>query len=124
MEQFSASPIRMVYSMAVRLGTGSDPGRPRHTGQTCVFGSPPNVAGQPQNSLVAVPSSTWVSSPISGSYLLSASSKGTRPGATVLLVIGQAPSLRPGSDDRAGNRAPLRPRPRPGTACRRPAPAP
>ena len=63
-----------MYSIAARLGTGSDPGRPRHTGQTWVLGSPPNVAGQPQNSLVLVPSSTWVSRPISGSYLDTASS--------------------------------------------------
>ena len=69
MEQFSASPIRIVYSIAAWLGTGSDPGRPRHTGQTSVLGSPPNAFGQPQNSLVLVPSSTWVSRPISGSYL-------------------------------------------------------
>jgi hypothetical protein len=58
----------------VELGTGRDPGRPRHTGHTWVLGAPPNVAGQPQKSLVLVPSSTWVSRPISGSYLDTASS--------------------------------------------------
>ena len=57
----------MVNSIAARDGTGSEPGRPRQTGQTCVFGSPPNWTGQPQNSFVSVPSSTCVSRPIAGS---------------------------------------------------------
>ena len=72
--QFSASPIVIVYSIAARLATGSEPGRPRQTGQTAAFGSAPKPAGQPQNILVTVPSSTCVSSPITGSYLVSASS--------------------------------------------------
>ncbi len=74
MLQFSASPIFIVYSMAIRLVTGSDPGRPRQTGQTRELGSPPNRAGQPQNILVTVPSSTWVSRPMTGSYRETASS--------------------------------------------------
>ena len=57
----------MVASMAALLATGSEPGRPRQTGQTWVFGSPPKSVGQPQNILVFVPSSTWVSRPITGS---------------------------------------------------------
>jgi len=56
-----------VYSIAARLTTGSEPGRPRQTGHTCVFGSAPNVVGEPQNIFDAVPSSTWVSRPITGS---------------------------------------------------------
>ena len=64
----------MVNSTADRFTTGSDPGRPRQTGQTRVLGSAPNAAGQPQNIFVAVPSSTWVSSPITGSYRATASS--------------------------------------------------
>ncbi len=40
-----------------------------------MFGSPPKVAGQPQNILVLVFSSTWTSRPIAGSYDASASSK-------------------------------------------------
>ena len=56
-----------MYSIAIRFTTGSEPGRPRQTGQTWLFGSAPNVVRQPQNILVLVPSSTWVSSPISGS---------------------------------------------------------
>ena len=57
----------MVASMAARLATGSEPGRPRQTGQTWVFGSAPKSVGQPQNILVLVPSSTCVSRPITGS---------------------------------------------------------
>src|SRR5882757_2608495 len=53
---------------------GSEPGRPRHTGQVCVFGSAPDVVMQPENFLVRVPSSTCVSSPKTGSYFCSASS--------------------------------------------------
>jgi hypothetical protein len=56
-----------VYSIAARLATGSEPGRPRQTGQTWVFGSPPNAVPQPQNIFVRVPSSTCVSRPIAGS---------------------------------------------------------
>ena len=66
-EQFRARPIRIVYSIAIRFTTGSEPGRPRQTGQTWVFGSAPNAVEQPQNILVVVPSSTWVSRPITGS---------------------------------------------------------
>ena len=73
MVQLSASPILMVYSMAIRLVTGSEPGRPRQTGQTRELGSPPNRAGVPQNILVSVPSSTCVSRPITGSYRATAS---------------------------------------------------
>ena len=67
MEQFSASPMRMVASIAALLATGSEPGRPRQTGHTWVFGSAPNVVGQPQNIFVRVPSSTCVSRPMTGS---------------------------------------------------------
>ena len=74
MSQCSARPMRTVDSTACALTTGSAPGRPRQTGQTCVFGSPPNVVEQPQNILLAVPSSTCVSSPMTGSNSASASS--------------------------------------------------
>ena len=66
-EQFSARPIRIVDSIACSFATGSAPGRPRQTGQVCVFGSAPNTVEQPQNIFDAVPSSTCVSSPITGS---------------------------------------------------------
>ena len=67
MRQPSARPMRMVDSMAAALATGSEPGRPRQVGQVWVLGSAPNVVEQPQNILDAVPSSTWVSRPITGS---------------------------------------------------------
>ena len=70
----------MAYSIAARLITGSDPGRPRQTGQTSELGSPPNRFGQPQNILVLVPSSTWVSRPMTGSYRATASPNGTTSG--------------------------------------------
>ena len=47
--------------------TGSDPGSPRHTGQTLVLGSEPKRFEQPQKILVVVSSCTWTSSPITGS---------------------------------------------------------
>ena len=56
-----------MYSIAIRFTTGSEPGRPRQTGQTWLFGSAPKMVVQPQNILVLVPSSTWVSRPITGS---------------------------------------------------------
>ena len=57
----------MVASMAAALATGSEPGRPRQTGQVWVLGSAPKVVEQPQNIFDAVPSSTWVSRPMTGS---------------------------------------------------------
>src|SRR3954465_14968023 len=56
--------MRMAESTAWRLSTGNDPGSPRHTGHTLVLGSSPKALRQPQNSLVAVRSSQWTSSPI------------------------------------------------------------
>ncbi|CFE43054.1 Uncharacterised protein [Mycobacterium tuberculosis] len=58
--------MRIADSTAARLSTGSEPGKPRHTGHTWVFGSPPNVVVQPQNILVAVDSSTCTSRPSTG----------------------------------------------------------
>jgi hypothetical protein len=57
----------MADSTADWLSTGKDPGRPRHTGHTCVLGSPPNSFVHPQNIFVAVESSTCTSMPITGS---------------------------------------------------------
>ena len=48
--------------------TGSEPGRPTQVGHTFVFGSWVNTFGQPQNSLVAVWSSTWTSRPTTSSH--------------------------------------------------------
>src|SRR5690348_15931052 len=66
--------MRMVDSMAASFATGNAPGSPRHTGQTCVFGSAPKVVAQPQNIFEAVPNSTCVSRPMTGSYFASTSS--------------------------------------------------
>jgi hypothetical protein len=65
--------MRIVDSIACALTTGSAPGSPRQTGQVCVFGSAPKVVSQPQNILLAVPSSTCVSRPMTGSNSSSAS---------------------------------------------------
>ena len=51
--QLSASPMRIVASMAARLATGSEPGRPRQTGQTWVLGSAPNSFGRDANTDLA-----------------------------------------------------------------------
>ena len=48
--------------------TGSAPGKPRHTGQVCVFGAAPYSTGQPQNILLRVLSCTWTSRPMVGMY--------------------------------------------------------
>src|SRR5262249_13924652 len=65
--QPSASPSLSVHSTAVSLGVGSAPGKARHTGQVCVFGSPAKPFGQRQNIFVLVFSWTWISSPMTGS---------------------------------------------------------
>src|SRR6185369_6925473 len=52
--------------------TGSEPGRPKHTGQTLVFGRCPKFVLQPQKSLVFVNSCAWTSSPITTSYSVTA----------------------------------------------------
>src|SRR5256885_9622428 len=90
MVQFRANPMRIVYSIAVRFTTGSEPGRPRQTGQVWLLGSAPKVVTQPQNILVLVPSSTWVSRPITGSYRSIAAPNGT----SVSVVIVTVPSPR------------------------------
>ena len=53
--------FRSIFTMeaiAASFGTGREPGRPRHTGQTFVFGGAPKATGQPQNIFVRVESST------------------------------------------------------------------
>src|SRR5580658_3581268 len=105
----------MVYSIAARLVTGSEPGSPRQTGQTAVLGGSPNVVGQPQNILVTVPSSTCVSSPITGSYRDSASSNPT----SSVTLIGKVPSPVPAAVRPSAAPAPPRRPPRPGSSGRR-----
>src|SRR5215218_1156158 len=51
-----------------RLSTGSEPGRPRHTGQTLVLGSSPNWLGHEQKIFVAVASSQCTSRPTTSSH--------------------------------------------------------
>jgi hypothetical protein len=59
--------MRITDSTALPFNTGSEPGRPRQTGQVCVFGSAPNSVEQPQNIFETVFSSTCTSRPIAGS---------------------------------------------------------
>src|SRR6478735_12852510 len=91
MSQLSASPMRIADSTALALTTGIAPGRPRQVGQTWELGSPPKTAGQPQNILVLVLSSTWTSRPSAGSYDASTSSKATRVSVMRLLRPEQGP---------------------------------
>src|SRR5688572_8070734 len=68
-------------SSARRFGTGSVPGWPVHTGQIWVFGAPPKVVAHEQNILDAVESSTWHSSPMTGSHsATTAAASGTSTG--------------------------------------------
>src|SRR6476660_1036694 len=67
MRQPSASAARVPSSTARRFSTGKAPGRPRHTGQTWVFGAAPKLVGQPQNIFVSVRSCAWNSSPMTAS---------------------------------------------------------
>src|SRR5712692_11898473 len=58
----------MAISTARLFSTGRVPGKPRHTGQTLVFGGSPKRVEQPQKIFVLVRSWTWTSRPITGSY--------------------------------------------------------
>jgi hypothetical protein len=59
-----ASAARTARSKAWRFITGSDPGRPRQVGQTCVLGGAPNFVEHPQKSFVFVSSWTCTSRPM------------------------------------------------------------
>src|SRR3954452_13258500 len=59
--------MRIPKWIASALTTGSAPGRPRQTGQVCVFGGSPKEVSQPQNIFVRVASWMWISRPITGS---------------------------------------------------------
>src|SRR5438128_6063501 len=50
--------------------TGNAPGKPRHVGQVCVFGSAPNSTGQAQNIFDRVLSWTCTSRPMVTKYIL------------------------------------------------------
>ena len=60
-------PIISPKCTAWAFATGRLPGRPRQTGQVCVFGGSPKDSSQPQNIFVRVFSCTWISRPITGS---------------------------------------------------------
>jgi hypothetical protein len=79
-EQPSASPRLIEYRTAWPFTTGSEPGRPRHTGVMSVFGSATwnsELAGfgAAENIFVLVLSSTCTSSPMTGSKSWRALSK-------------------------------------------------
>jgi hypothetical protein len=57
MVQPSASAVLTAISTASPLMTGKDPGSPRQTGHTFVFGGCPKFVLQPQNNFVFV--SSW-----------------------------------------------------------------
>ncbi len=75
----------MADSRPLALRTGSAPGRPRHTGHTCVFGAAPKTVEHPQNIFVAVLCSTCTSNPMTGSKAVRASSKGSRVSPVALV---------------------------------------
>ena len=60
----------MAKSTARAFSTGSAPGRPRHTGQTSVFGGAPVRTAHPQNIFVSVASWACISSPMTGSHVI------------------------------------------------------
>src|SRR6266581_5031387 len=91
MLQFRARPLLIASSTASRLNTGRAPGRPRHTGQTLVFGGAPKLVGQPQKILLAVASWTCTSRPITGSYLeITSGGASSATGEDIETIIGAA----------------------------------
>ena len=68
--QPSAKPALAASVTAPRFTTGSVPGIPEHLGHTLSFGAPPNSFAQPQNTFECVSISAWISSPITGTYLI------------------------------------------------------
>jgi hypothetical protein len=63
-----ATPILIAQSMVARDSTGSVPGSAMVYGSTWVLGAAPNAAEAPENALERVPSCTWHSRPMTGSY--------------------------------------------------------
>ncbi len=73
-----ARPVASTCSTARRLMTGSDPGSPRHTGHVSVLGAAPRTSvEQPQNIFEEVLSWTWISTPMTTSYLVVAGADAT-----------------------------------------------
>ena len=79
----------MAISTAALFSTGSEPGRPRHVGQVLALGSSPKRLAQEQNSLVAVDSSQWTSSPITISQ-----PSGSAAGLALPLIRPPSPARR------------------------------
>lgn len=75
MRQPRAIAASTANSTALRFSTGKAPGRPRHTGQTLVFGGLPNRVEQEQKIFDTVKSWTCTSRPITGSYLARAATE-------------------------------------------------
>ena len=67
--QWRANEALIPKMTAWRFKTGSAPGRPRVTGSVCVFAGLPKAVEERLKSLVFVPSCTWTSSPMTGSYV-------------------------------------------------------
>ena len=82
---------RIVYSIAIRFTTGSEPGRPRQTSQTLELGGSPRFPiAQPQNILERVRGWTWTSMPITTSQGL-AKRRHLCPDSTCDLVCARDP---------------------------------
>src|SRR5436305_1423500 len=60
----------MVSSIALRFGTGSEPGSARQTGHVWELGVSKYATGQRQNIFVRVFRWTWISRPMTGSHAL------------------------------------------------------
>ena len=71
---------RAPSSTTRRFNTGSAPGSPRQTGQTCVFGGAPNRVLQPQKIFVSVSSWAWISRPMTASSMAFWMSAGPQDG--------------------------------------------
>jgi hypothetical protein len=70
--------MRTIEAIASAFGTGSEPGSPRHTGQTFALGGDPNSLRHPQNIFVRVDSSTWHSNPMTDSKISAMRPKSSR----------------------------------------------
>src|SRR5690606_38293473 len=62
------SPVFTACSTACPLITGSMPGNPASTGETCALGAAPKPADAPEKSLDSVKAWAWTSSPITTSH--------------------------------------------------------
>src|SRR3982751_6618689 len=87
MRQPNASPARIARSTAARFNTGSAPGRPRHTGQTCEFGGAPNAVLQPQKILDAVSSCAGISRLKIGSLANETASRAPESAARIIARV-------------------------------------